>query len=56
MLLVQGAANELARQNQASEADPLLARDAGAFCTLVISWLPLLSTGLPDFVAGKRRE
>ncbi|MGS0754163.1 TRAP transporter TatT component family protein [Roseateles sp. GG27B] len=31
MLLVQGAANELARQNQASETDPLLARDAGAF-------------------------
>ena len=24
-------------------------------CTLVISWLPLLSTGLPDFVAGKLR-
>ena len=31
MLLVQGAANELARQNQASETDPMLARDAGAF-------------------------
>ncbi len=24
-------------------------------CTLVISWLPLLSTGLPDLVAGKLR-
>lgn len=31
LLLVQGAANELARQNQASETDPWLARDAGAF-------------------------